>query len=119
MGRGKCRGCGATQRNAVFVPLVGAKTPDDQGLIAIWDKAERVLSESDHIVFAGFSLDPNDRGITGLLHRAARSQRPRRVTVVRRGRNPEVLERYKAIYGDRVEVYDSGWAQYLLALSES
>jgi len=117
MGRGKCGACNATQRNAVFVPLVGDKKPTNLGLRAIWDRAEHVLSESSQIVFAGFSLDPNDRSIGGLLRRACSSGQPQKVTVVQRALNPAILERYKSIYGDRVVPYDSGWAQYLREFS--
>jgi hypothetical protein len=114
MGLGTCGGCGGTRLNAVFVPLVGQKSPNDLALRAIWARAEQVLSESRHIVFAGFSLHPNDQGIRELLRRVFSEGQTRRVTVVLRESDPpEVTERYRKIYGDRVESYNLGWAQYL------
>lgn len=113
MGRGRCRGCGGTRRNAVFVPLVADKEPKDPALCAIWARAEEVLSKSGHILFAGFSLHPGDQKIRDMLRRAFSSGLTKKVTVVQRRRDPETLARYEAIYGDCVESYDKGWAQYL------
>src|SRR5262249_4251793 len=107
MGHRKCVGCGGARRNAVFVPLVGEKIPKDPALRAIWSKAEKALSESQHIVFAGFSLHPDDRSISDLLRQAYSPSQTSRITVVLRRRDPEVRRRYRAIYGDdRVETYD-------------
>ncbi len=108
MGRGKCPGCEGTRRNAVFVPLVGQKIPNDTALRAIWKKAEQVLSESHKIVFAGFSLNPDDKGIRELLRRAFSAAHTSKVTVVLNRSHPEIIERYREIYGDRVESYESG-----------
>ncbi len=113
MGRGKCPGCEGTRRNAVFVPLVGEKTPNDIALQAIWKEAERVLSVSRDIVFAGFSLNPGDQSIKELLRRAFSAGHTSKVTIVLNRSHPEIIDRYREIYGDRVESYESGWVQYL------
>lgn len=118
MGRGKCYNCGGIQRSAVFVPIAGSKLPNLPGLRTIWDKAEEVLRESNHIIFAGFSLDPNDGNIGSLLKRAAAAGQTSRITVVQRQRNPEILARYTAIYGNIVEPYDFGWARYLAEITQ-
>jgi hypothetical protein len=118
-GRGKCGGCGHTKRSAVFVPLAGSKIADDPGLHAIWRRAEQVLADSEHIVFAGFSLDPNDVGVRCLLSRALSAGCTWRVTVVQPAHNAEILARYREIYGNRVEPFDLGWAKYLGDESES
>ena len=118
-GRGKCSGCGGTRHNTVLVPLAGQKSPKDEALRVIWDRAERVLRQSLHIVFAGFSLHPDDRNIMELLRRASSDGQTRRVTVVLDHNDPGILERYSKIYGDRVESYDSGWRKYLEALVKS
>jgi hypothetical protein len=112
-GRGKCPRCEGTRRNAVFVPLVGHKTPNDPALKAIWKEAERVLSESREIVFAGFSLSPDDKGIRNLLKRALAVGHTSKVTVVLHESQPETIERYRKIYDDRVESHESGWVEYL------
>jgi hypothetical protein len=119
MGRGTCSGCGGTRHNAVFVPLAGEKSPNDDALRAIWAKAEQVLSQSLHIVFAGFSLQSDDRSIRELLRRAYSAGQTRKVTVVLRRSDPELLERYKAVYGGLVESYNSGWRKYLQELVQS
>lgn len=121
MGRGTCRGrnCGGTRHNAVFVPLAGKKTSDDLALGAIWDRTEQVLSDSRHIVFAGFSLHPNDVSIGELLKRAYSARRTEKVTVVLRHSDPEILDRYRKVYGARVESYDLGWRKYLEELVKS
>jgi hypothetical protein len=113
MGRGKCSGCGGKRRNAVFVPLVGDKSPNDFALKAIWERAEQTLSQSREIIFAGFSLNPVDKSIRELLKRAFSAGNTSIVTVVLNGRYPEIIERYRRIYGDHVNSYDSGWGQYL------
>jgi hypothetical protein len=113
IGRGKCPGCGGTRRNAVFVPLVGQKVPNDSALDSIWKKAEQVLSDSREIVFAGFSLSPDDQGIRNLLKRSFSAGHTSKVTVVLNGSNSEILKRYRKIYEERVESYESGWVQYL------
>jgi hypothetical protein len=113
VGRGKCLACGETRRTAVFVPLVGQKSPNDLALEAIWKEAERVLSESREIVFAGFSLSPDDQSIRDLLKRALSVGHTSKVTVVLNGSHPEIVERYREIYGGRVEPCESGWVQYL------
>jgi hypothetical protein len=113
MGRGKCPGCEGTRRNAVFVPLVGQKIPNGTALQAIWKEAERVLSESHEIVFAGFSLNPDDQSIRELLRRAFSAGHTSKVTVVLNRSHPGIIERYGEIYGDRVKSYESGWVQYL------
>ncbi len=113
IGRGKCPVCDGTRRNAVFVPLVGQKIPNDAALQAIWKKAAQVLSESGKIVFAGFSLNPDDQSIRELLRRALSAGHTSKATVVLNGSHPEIIERYGEIYGDRVESYESGWVQYL------
>jgi hypothetical protein len=118
MGRGECD-CGGTRHNAVFVPLVGHKSPNDDALSTIWAKAEQVLSQSLHIVFAGFSLHPGDGNILELLRRACSAGQTRRVTVVLGHSDPGILERYRQVYGDRVESYDSGWRKYLEELVKS
>jgi len=113
IGRGKCPACEGTRRNAVFVPLVGRKIPNDTALQAIWKKAEQVLSESRQIVFAGFSLNPDDADIKQLLDRACSADNTSKVTIVLNGSHPEIVKRYRKIYRDRVESYESGWVQYL------
>ncbi len=113
MGRGKCAGCGGKRRNAVFVPLAGEKYPNDPALKAIWDKAEEALGQSRRIVFAGFSLNPGDHSIRELLKRAFSAGNTSSVTVVLNRSHPEIVERYREIYGDRVASYESGWVQYL------
>ncbi len=113
IGRGKCPACDGTRRNAVFVPLVGQKSPNDIALQAIWKEAERVLSESRQIVFAGFSLNPDDQSIKVLLRRAYSAGHTSKVTVVLNGSHPQIIERYAKIYGDHVESYELGWVQYL------
>jgi len=95
------------------------KSPNDDALRTIWAKAEQVLSQSLHIVFAGFSLHPDDRSIRELLRRAYSAGQTRKVTVVLRHSDPEILERYKAVYGDLVESYNSGWRKYLQELVQS
>ncbi len=112
MGRGKCSGCGGKRRNAVFVPLVGEKIPNDIALKAIWERARQTLSHSREIVFAGFSLNPDDKSIRELLQRADSAGNTCSVTIVLNQSHPEIIERYRGIYGDRVNSYDSGWAQY-------
>ncbi|MGC1604753.1 MAG: SIR2 family protein [Candidatus Acidiferrum sp.] len=112
-GRGKCPSCEGTRRDAVFVPLVGQKSPNDTALKAIWKEAERVLSESREIIFAGFSLSPDDQNIRDLLKRALADGHTSKVTVVLHRRDPETIERYREIYGDRMESYESGWVEYL------
>ncbi len=119
MGRGTCPGCGGTRHKAVFVPLVGQKNPKDEVLHIIWARAEQVLSQSVHIVFAGFSLHPDDRSIKQLLRRAYSAGQTRKVTVVLRHSDPEVLGRYRQVYGGLVESYDSGWGKYLEELVQS
>lgn len=113
IGRGKCNGCGGKRRNAVFVPLVGEKIPNDIALKAIWERAEQVLSQSRQIVFAGFSLNPDDQGIRELLKRAFSARNTYKVTVVLNKHHPQIIERYREIYGDLVTSFDSGWVQYL------
>jgi hypothetical protein len=112
-GRGKCLRCEGTRRSAVFVPLVGQKSPNDTALKAIWQEAERVLSESREIVFAGFSLSSDDRSIRDLLKRALAVGHTSKVTVVLHRSHPETIERYRELYDDRVEFYESGWVEYL------
>jgi hypothetical protein len=119
MGRGKCPGCDGARRNAVFVPLVGQKSPTDTALQAIWAKAEQVLSESCQIVFAGFSLNPDDRSIRDLLGRALSAGYTSNVTVVLNRSHPEIIKRYREIYGDCVQSYESGWVQYLRERSQA
>lgn len=113
VGRGKCGGCGGTRRGAVFVPLAGQKIPDDTALRTIWDRAEQALRQARWIVFAGFSLNLNDRSVRELLRGAFSAHKPEKVVVVLDRKNSEVLGRYEEIYGHRVELYDSGWQQYL------
>ncbi len=121
MGRGTCRDsdCGGRRHNAVFVPLADQKSPNDDALRTIWAKAEQVLSQSRHIVFAGFSLHPNDVSIGELLRRACSAGRTEKVTVVLRHSDPEILDRYRKVYGARVESYDLGWRKYLEELVKS
>ncbi len=113
MGRGKCGSCAGKRRNAVFVPLVGEKIPADIALRAIWERAEQVLSQSCEIVFAGFSLNPQDKSIRELLKRALSAGNTSSVTVVLHGSNPQIIDRYRDIYGNRVNSYDSGWVHYI------
>jgi len=114
IGRGKCLGCGGTSRSAVFVPLaVGEKDPNDMALKAIWEEAEQVLRGSRKIVFAGFSLNPSDQKIRELLERASSAGQTFNVTVVLDGNHPEILARYREVYGERVELYRLGWVKYL------
>src|SRR5260370_10950221 len=115
MGRGKCPGCEGTRRNAVFVPLVGAKTANDIALKAIWERAEQVLTQSREIIFAVFSLNPAHHTIRELLSRAFSAGKTSKVIVILNRSHPQIIARYREIYGDRVEAYESGWAQYLHA----
>jgi len=112
MGRGQCSGCGGKRRNAVFVPLVGQKSPNDTALKAIWGRAEQCLSQSREIVFAGFSLNPDDKSIRELLKRSDVARNTSKVTVVLSRSHPEIIQRYREIYADRVDSYNSGWVQY-------
>jgi len=113
IGRGKCPACQGIRRNAVFVPLIEQKIANDIALQAIWKKAEQVLSESHKIVFAGFSLNPDDKSIRELLRRVFSAAHTSKVTVVLNRSHPEIIERYREIYGNRVESCESGWVQYL------
>jgi hypothetical protein len=113
MGRGKCNGCGGSRRNAVFVPLAGEKIPNDIALKAIWERAEQVLSQSRQIVFAGFSLNPDDQSIQELLKRAFSASKISKVIVVLKKHHPEIIDRYRQIYGDRVSSFNLGWVRYL------
>lgn len=112
--KGKCSGCGEDlRRNAVFVPLVGQKNPRDAALESIWAKAEQVLKQARRIVFSGFSLNPDDRCVWDLLTRSCYLGKTEKITVVLDKSNEEIVNRYRAIYGERVEFYNSGWKQFL------
>jgi hypothetical protein len=113
-GKGKCSGCSEDlRRNAVFVPLVGQKNPTDAALQSIWGKADQVLSQARKIVFSGFSLNPTDQSVWALLTRACCIGKTEKVAVVMDKTNEEVVNRYKKIYGKGIEIYDSGWKQFL------
>src|SRR5260370_32229037 len=109
--KGKCTGCAGTRRSAVFVPLVGQKSANDTALRAIWKKAEEVLNESQQIVFAGFSLNPDDLTVRELLEPAFSAGHTSRITVVLNGNLPATSARYSRIYSDRVELYESVWVR--------
>lgn len=71
------------------------------------------MKQGRKIVFSGFSLSPDDRSIRELLARACSAGKTEKVTVVLENSNENILDRYREIYGDRVEPNCSGWKQFL------
>src|SRR6266478_5440273 len=104
--RGNSSQCG-------FRPPCRTENPQRHCASGYLEKAEQVLSESRQIVFAGFSLNPDDTDIKQLLDRACSADNTSKVTIVLNGSHPEIVKRYRKIYRDRVESYESGWVQYL------
>jgi NAD-dependent SIR2 family protein deacetylase len=65
----RCSYCGSNQKYVVIPPSY-FKNYNNQYLSEIWNKAEEVLTEADHIIFCGYSFPDADIHIKYLLKRA-------------------------------------------------
>ncbi len=111
---GKCESCKEnTKRRPVLVPPVEEKNYEDRAIQSIWRRARKVLRSAEEIIFAGFSLNPVDRGIRRLLSEAFHVSPTRKVSIV----DPHAAElalRYDEIYhGIQVETLDLSWKDFL------
>lgn len=108
----ECREC-AGMRRPIFVPPVNGKDVGSHPVIrAIWARAEGELKKVDRMVFAGFSLDPSDAMVCGLL-RKADGPHLQRVVVVDPDTDGAVFDRFSEVYGPKVEIRHESWADYL------
>ncbi|MBK9963529.1 MAG: hypothetical protein IPP07_00950 [Holophagales bacterium] len=81
---------------------------------AIWTRAYQEMKSVDRVVFAGFSLDPSDERVRRLL-RETNSSRLTSVVVVDPVDDGSVGERFREIYGSKVEVKKETWTSFLVA----
>jgi hypothetical protein len=93
--------------------IIRSGNPIDAALQSIRAKAERVLGQTRRIVFAGFSLNPDDQSVWDLLTRSCCLGKTEKVTVVSDRNTEEIVDRYRKIYGKSAEFRDSGWKQFL------
>ena len=66
--KNNCKSCGG-RKVPVLVPPTYFKVMSNPYLVAVWEKAERVLRECVHIIFCGYSLPDADIHIKYLLKR--------------------------------------------------
>ena len=113
-----CRRCGGL-RQPIFVPPVVRKDVSSHPVIrAVWARAHEELKRVDRIVIAGFSLDPSDDGIRSLL-RESDSGRLGSVVVVDPMEDGSVTQRFREVYGPRVETRRESWATFIEGLGHS
>jgi NAD-dependent SIR2 family protein deacetylase len=91
----------------VLVPPTYFKVMSNPYLVAVWEKAERVLRECDHIIFCGYSLPDADIHIKYLLKRGQlnRQSAEPKVTVINhfsrkdRRTSQDEKNRYNRLFG--------------------
>ncbi len=109
-----CKKCGSLRR-PILVPPVNCKDVESHPVIrAIWTRAYQEMKSVDRVVFAGFSLDPSDERVRRLL-RETNSSRLTSVVVVDPVDDGSVGERFREIYGSKVEVKKETWTSFLVA----
>jgi hypothetical protein len=92
-------------------------------LTQVWYESERVLRESDRVVFIGYSIPDDDLEVVYLFKRSLGHLKPHQITVVELdpanlilGDN-EVGRRYRALFGD-VDWHSEGLDGWLQAQLE-
>jgi hypothetical protein len=79
----------------------------------IVNTARRLLSQANEIVFVGFSMNPEDEGIRGILTKAHAIAHTQKVTIVDK-KAEQLLPVYEHICGGAAIVpFPSGWQEYL------
>ena len=116
-GVGACRNCGKKGfREPVFVLPALQKDYSESCVAEIWSNAELLLREAREIIFAGFSLNPNDQRIRALLSKCHKVAKTQHVRII----DPfvtTIINRYKKIYSDAVDAPSQmDWRQYLTSL---
>lgn len=117
----ECPDCGVFVRPVLITPTY-LKDYRNPHIAQIWYQAENVLRMADHVIFIGYSLPDDDVNVIYLLKRSL-ARRHVRITVVeydtekRALRNHPVGMRYKALFGDRIEWNNDGFAQFVSRLS--
>jgi NAD-dependent SIR2 family protein deacetylase len=97
---GRCA-CGYAPLRRLIVAPSMVRDLRNANLQTVWQAALEALRSAGHWTLVGYSLPPEDLAIRVLLMRAYRARpRPPAVTVVDRGRQPEVEARYRLLFPD-------------------
>ena len=90
-------------------------------LAQVWYEAERVLRESQRVIFIGYSMPDDDLEVVYLFKRGLAHLEPRQITVVDYDpknlplHSNEVGRRYRALFGD-INWHPEGLDNWLNAL---
>jgi len=118
-----CQICG-TQLRPLLIAPTHLKDYRNPHLMQIWYEAERILRESQRVIFIGYSLPDDDLEVVYLFKRALAHLEPSQITVVEYDtRNPplkghEVGRRYRALFGD-VNWHPEGLDNWLMTQPEA
>lgn len=114
----KCDNCN-TIRMPIIVPPTFYKDMSNIFLSSVWNKAEKYLSQVDHIVFCGYSLPDADIHIKYLLKRIQTNRNGNlRITVLNHfsGKSftymNEEIRRYLKFFGVQVEYLPFGFEDF-------
>ena len=100
-GGGRACACGYRPLRHLIVAPSTVREIRDPNLLAIWQGALEALRTADAWTIIGYSMPPEDMAIRTLLLRAhAGRDTPPRISVVERGPNDEVENRYRLLFPD-------------------
>jgi hypothetical protein len=117
-----CPTCQAKLRPMLIAPshLKDYRNPH---LAQVWYEAERVLRESNRVIFIGYSLPDDDVEVIYLLKRSLAHLLPGQITVVEHDMsNPPVTahavgRRYRTLFGDGIDWHPEGMDSWLNSAS--
>ena len=113
MDSGACPTCQSKLRPLLIAPT-HLKDYRNPHLAQVWYEAERVLRESNRVVFIGYSLPEDDVEVIYLLKRSMAHLQPGEITVVEYDPNQPKLDahpvgrRYRTLFGDGIDWHPEG-----------
>jgi hypothetical protein len=114
-----CQVCQTKLRPLLIAPT-HLKDYRNPHLAQVWCEAERVLRESNHVIFIGYSLPDDDVEVVYLLTRSMAHLLPQQITVVEYDPSKPLLSahavgrRYRTLFGDGIDWHPEGldlWLQ--------
>jgi hypothetical protein len=114
-----CRDCGTNVRPVLITPT-HRKDYRNPHISRVWYLAERLLREADEAFIVGYSLPADDVEVIYLLKRGFSHLDQKRITIVQHDPGKSMAEsetgqRYRTLFGDRVNWYSDGFDGFLKA----
>lgn len=98
-GSGRACACGYRPLRHLIVAPSTVREVRDPNLLSIWQAALEALRTSDEWIVIGYSMPPEDVATRSLLVRAFHGRpRPPAVTVIGRGEDREMADRYRLLF---------------------